>query len=76
MVGPEAVVNASPLIHLAKINKLHLLNSFFASVYIPKAVIAEIQGLDISNLSFITLDIKNRLIVNALLGNCILAKLK
>jgi predicted nucleic acid-binding protein len=68
MVGPEAVVNASPLIHLAKINKLHLLNSFFASVYIPKAVIAEIQGLDISNLSFITLDIKNRLMVNALLG--------
>jgi len=32
------VANAGPLIHLARINKLHLLQDLFKEVYIPEAV--------------------------------------
>ncbi len=37
----KAVVNSSPLIFLAKINRLDLLNKLFDEVIIPKAVYEE-----------------------------------
>lgn len=48
----RAVVNASPLIQLAKIERLNLLNDFFGVVRIPHAVLLEIKDLDISTLSY------------------------
>jgi len=38
----RAVVNSSPLIFLAKIGKLDLLNKLFDEVIIPKAVYEEV----------------------------------
>jgi len=47
MVTKTAVVNASPLINLAKIGRLNLLNNIFDKVFIPNAVLDEVSGLDI-----------------------------
>jgi len=38
------VANAGPLIHLARINKLNLIQDLFREVYIPEAVKAETVG--------------------------------
>jgi predicted nucleic acid-binding protein len=40
----DIVVNASPIILLHKINRLHLLNALFDAVYIPMAVLDEIAA--------------------------------
>ena len=45
-VGMEVVVNASPLILLGKIDRLHLLNELFDAIYIPDAVMQEIMATD------------------------------
>jgi len=50
-----AVVNASPLIQLEKIGRLHLLNDFFTTVYIPNAVMHEIQSLNLTRLTYTVL---------------------
>jgi hypothetical protein len=38
---PKVVSNASPLIHLAKINQIYLLYEFFGEIAIPRAVYQE-----------------------------------
>jgi predicted nucleic acid-binding protein len=45
---PSAVSNASPLVHLAKIGRLHLLQEFHQQVLVPQAVWREVieQGQD------------------------------
>ena len=40
----EIVINASSLIVLSKIGRLSLLNELFAKVYIPSAVLEEINA--------------------------------
>ena len=71
----KAVVNASPLILLGKINYLSLLNHLFDQVYIPSSVIREIQAVDdlemntaLSRVSFEQMDVTNRVAVLGLLG--------
>jgi len=68
MVTKTAVVNASPLINLAKIGRLNLLNDIFGKIVVPSAVLGEISGLDISEVVFTTLNIENRVAVQSLLG--------
>jgi hypothetical protein len=68
MVKRTAVVNASPLIHLAEIGRLRLLNAFFDSVRIPTAVLHELRGLNIDELSFSPLDVQNRFMIRGFLG--------
>ena len=41
----DVVINASPLIFLHKIDRLDVLNKMFDTVYIPKAVLKDIEGL-------------------------------
>jgi predicted nucleic acid-binding protein len=69
----KAVINASPLIFLSKINRLNVLDEIFDTLYIPKAVSEEIQAVGkeqvkISNLSFELLEIFNKTAVAGLLG--------
>ena len=71
----DIVINASPLILLSKINRLLLMNELFTAVYIPNAVLAEIQaidnaeaGVDLSEISFIPLSVSNKIAVEGLLG--------
>jgi predicted nucleic acid-binding protein len=40
------VINASPLILLSRINRLHLLNKLFDKVVMPDAVVQEILAAD------------------------------
>jgi len=42
----DAVINSSPLILLSKIERLYLLNKVFDKIYIPSAVMKEIQAVD------------------------------
>ncbi|MCL2048322.1 MAG: DUF3368 domain-containing protein [Defluviitaleaceae bacterium] len=63
----KAVINASPLIQLAKLGRLKLLNDFFGSVFIPRAVIGEINDLDITELAYEPFDVTNRNAINTLL---------
>jgi hypothetical protein len=67
MVTKTAVVNASPLIQLAKIERLNLLNYFFGIVRVPRAVLNEIKGLDITGLSHEPFDVTDYIAVNSLL---------
>jgi len=46
----DIVINASPLILLGKINRLDLLNRLFSKVYIPSAVLQEVQAIDKSEM--------------------------
>ena len=62
-----AVVNASPLIQLEKIGRLHLLNDFFNTVYIPSAVIYEIQSLNLIQLTYTVLHVKDRNAISGIL---------
>ena len=71
----NAVINASPLVFLGKLERLHLLNQLFETVYVPVAVIDEInkeanavERFDIKNLIFEELTITNRVAVMGLLG--------
>jgi len=69
----DAVINASPLILLSKIDRLYLLNKVFAKVYIPDAVMKEIQAVDkeqvkLSDIDFDVLKVANRVAVTGLLG--------
>ena len=71
----DIVVNASPLILLGKIGRLHLLNDLFDTVYIPLAVLQEIQmaektevELNLSSIMFQHLKVTNKVAVLGLLG--------
>jgi predicted nucleic acid-binding protein len=69
----DAVINASPLILLSKINRLYLLNKIFDTVYILLAVLKEIQAVDkeqvnLSDISFQPLEASNRIAVLGLIG--------
>jgi len=71
----DIVINASPLIFLFKINRLDLLQKLFAKVYVPQAVLREIQaGSNIeakelfSHISYESLEVKNLTAVSELLG--------
>ncbi len=72
----KAVVNSSPLIFLAKINRLDLLNKLFDEVIIPKAVYEEavLNGKRdkteiIKNLNWIKVEeVKNRRLINFLMN--------
>jgi len=69
----DIVINASPLILLSKIGRLQLLNNLFESVYVPSAVIQEINEVgkskvNLNQLDFHQLEIANRLAVLGLLG--------
>ena len=69
----DIVINASPLILLGKIGRLHLLNELFSEVYIPSAVIQEIHAdgkeiLDLSLVKHNCVDVSNRVAVRGLLG--------
>jgi len=72
----KAVVNSSPLIFLAKINRLNLLNKLFDEVIIPKAVYEEavLNGKRdkteiIKNLNWIKVEeVKNRRLINFLMN--------
>ena len=70
-----AVINASPLIFLGKLERLQLLNQLFETVYIPVAVLDEIstetnaiEQLRINSLVFEKLIVTNRIAVTGLLG--------
>ena len=67
MVTKTAVVNASPLIQLAKIERLNLLNEFFGSVRVPRAVINEIKDLALTGLAYEPFDVTDNFAVNSLL---------
>jgi predicted nucleic acid-binding protein len=69
MASMKAIVNASPLMHLARIKRLRLLNKFFGTVLIPNAVMHEIRGLDISEISFEIITVMNRFAVDDMLGH-------
>jgi len=71
----NVVVNASPLIFLYKINRLDVLHEIFDMVYIPKAVINEIESGGatqakelLSSISCKVLEVANRTAVLGLLG--------
>jgi len=71
----RAIVNASPLILLDKIDRLSVLNQIFTSIYIPDAVLQEItpdtlvkQSLDLQKVTFLPLKVSNRIAVHGLLG--------
>ena len=71
----DGVINASPLIFLSKIDRLALLNSIFETIYIPNAVLSEIQVVDesdvkvnLSGISFIPLAVSNKVAVQGLMG--------
>lgn len=75
----KAVINASPLIFLSKLERLCLLNELFETIYIPDAVLDEINAETnaetnaikqpgINNLDFKQLTVTNRTAVTGLLG--------
>jgi len=71
----DIVINASPLILPDKINRLHLLNELFSTVYIPNAVLEEIRTdnktdveFNLNQVTFNPLKISNRIAVMGLLG--------
>ena len=69
----DIVVNASPLILLNKIGRLHLLNDLFDTLYIPSAVLQQVQTVEKSELilnqiSFNQLEVSNKVAVLGLFG--------
>ena len=69
----DIVINASPLILLSKIGRLQLLNHLFEAVYVPSAVLQEINEVgkskvNFNQINFYPLEIVNRLAVLGLLG--------
>ena len=71
----DIAINASPLILLSKIDRLVLLNILFSKIYVPLAVLREIQDIDTTELkvdfsviSYVPLDVSNRVAVEGLLG--------
>ena len=71
----EIVINASPLILLDKINRLYLLDMLFDVVYVPTAVLREVEAgtesniiSKLSQISYKQLAISNRVAVSSLLG--------
>ena len=77
----DAVINASPLILLSKINRLYLLNKLFDKVYIPAAVVNEIQAVgkeqvNLSDISFDILQVTNQVAVRGLLGRLHLGEIE
>jgi len=77
----DAVINASPLILLSKIDRLYLLNKIFDKIYIPNAVLKEIQAVDkeqvkLTDISFEVLIVDNRIAVNGLVGRLHLGEIE
>jgi len=64
----EIVINSSPLILLSGIGRLHLLNRMYSKVYIPHAVLDEVDGINLSPVSFSPMQISNRELVLKMLG--------
>lgn len=71
----DIVINASPLILLEKIGRLHLLNDLFGTVYVPCAVIEEVsagENVDakqiLSHVMYQKLRVANRIAVLGLVG--------
>jgi len=71
----DVVINASPLILLSKTNRLCLVNKLFDTVYIPTAVLKEIQTdkkqdaeLYLTKITFKPLEVSNRIAVAGFLG--------
>ena len=71
----DIVINASPLIFLYKIDRLDVLDKIFDTIYIPTAVIDEIESGDViqakellSSIPYRTLEVTNRTAVLGLLG--------
>jgi len=69
----DIVINASPLILLHRINRLHLLNELFDTVYIPSAVLSEIQvigktKINLDNITYEHLKVSNTIAILGLLG--------
>jgi len=69
------VINASPLIFLYKIDRLDVLNKIFDTVYIPQAVLREIESGNIveskeilSNITHKSLTVTNLTAVHGMLG--------
>ncbi len=52
---PKVISNSSPIIHLAKIGRIHLLQEFYKNIAIPSAVYEEciIEGKDREEVSVI-----------------------
>jgi len=42
----EVIINSSPLISLAILDRLHLLNDLFEKVFIAKSVFNEVTGIE------------------------------
>jgi predicted nucleic acid-binding protein len=69
----DIVINASPLILLSKTGNLSFLNTLFKNVYIPMAVLEEINEIGksrvcLEQIEFQSLEIGNKLAVLGLLG--------
>jgi len=71
----DIVINASPLIFLHKIDRLDIVHEMFDTVYIPQAVLREIELGNVteakdllSNIQYSVLEVTNRTAVLGLLG--------
>jgi len=69
----DIVTNASPLILLSKIGRLQLLNNLFETVYVPSAVLQEIDEVGkpkvrLNQLNFQQLEVVNKLAILGLIG--------
>jgi len=70
----DVVINASPLILLDKIGRLGVLNKLFDTIYVPRAVLQELQAIgkeetiNLSDITFHALEITNKTAVRGLLG--------
>jgi predicted nucleic acid-binding protein len=69
----DIVINASPLILLNEIDRLSLLNELFDTVYIPSAVLKEVQApenvdarINLSRIAFIHIEVVNKIAVQGL----------
>lgn len=69
----DIIMNASPLIFLCKINRLNVLEKMFDTIFIPHAVINEVNvcgktKVALEDVPYKTLTVTNRIAVNSLLG--------
>ena len=74
-VTMEIVINARPLIVLSKIGRLYLLNKMFSKIYIPSAVLDEINAVnkkdkkvDLVQIAFEKMIVTNKIAVHGLIG--------
>jgi len=71
----DIVINTSPLIFLYKIKRLEVLNKLFDNIYVPQAVLAELDSGNpdettkiLSAIPYKSLKVTNRIAVLGLLG--------